>query len=263
MLKTKIFVLLALLVCLSQCKNTSEMQSMNQSWAITDVPVPPDTLSYAHYADFYNQEILRANAFATDSNSLIDFLNDPGEDPSPLLLIAAAHRLGELREPLAISSLKSLTHHINEWVGVEAQYALIRIDSNQFPKESLHRFLDKDVKIYFSPAPAAGYLATLGDPSGFAVIISILKAGDDNLKMLACKQLYHFYPYRDQLSPDYFQAFSLFLSHSNPDIQWQTLAQLKHLPLDPPFRNILTRFIHSNHPEDLIAYAKRILQQKL
>src|SRR5216684_1297418 len=167
-----------------------------------DIPNPPSSLSYAELADFQNREILKANGIRLSETALRTAL----EETTNILQAAAAHMNG---------TLPSLSG--------EGEAALV---------ECLSYPLDA----YISPLVAAGYVAQLGDPQGFPVIVKGLDSNLAAVRSVASKQLYFFASFHGSKDKqgnaiDLVHQFERALDDPDTGIQWQALVQLREVAL--------------------------------
>ena len=153
------------------------------------MPHVGDDVGYADVDDAVARSTLLSNGVELTPDSLIATL-----DRKPEVMAAAAARvLGAEGERRAADRLRELAHGRGDSVRAEAAYALARMgDPDGVP--ALKETLDLPFEAYVAPMQAAGSLARLGDPSGAAVIERALRSSNDVIRMVACKQLFHFVP---------------------------------------------------------------------
>ena len=226
-----------------------------------DVPDPPGNLPYADMENYLNREILKANGILISEAELMVAL----EVQTNILQAAAAHTLGNMSSKAAIPILKKLLLSSEDLVKVEAAYALARLGVSD-GKDGLVQCLDYPVDAYLFPAMAAGYLARLGDPQGFQIILTCLEVNIPAIRMLACKQLYFFAPFEGQRDKSgtqikVFQAFDQALKDPEIDIQWQALVQLRET-ISPESIIIIKKYMESTTNKQLLDKATTILQEK-
>jgi HEAT repeat protein len=187
-----------------------------------DVPNPPPSMPYAEYEDYRCEQILEQNGIGSDEESILGAL----ESESDVLLACAAHTAGARSIRSAASRLTVLLSSPDDSVQVESAYALARLGDHT-GDGILERALERPVHGYLSTISAAGYLAQLGDPRGFAKIVEALDSEGAASKMLACKQLFFFMPFQGQI--DVVAEFDGALEDPDTNIQWQALAQIRQL----------------------------------
>jgi len=203
-----------------------------------DLPSPPADLPYERFEDWRSRELLARNGIPATEEALLAAL----QTQSNVLLSAAAHASASL--PAAAPLLRQIIHGPDDYAAVEAAYALARLGEED-GKETLRNALRRPLGAYLSPVLAAGYLAQLGDPSGFPVIREALGHELLAIRMLACKQLFFFVPYQGQV--DALGLFERALEDRDPTVQGQALAQLRSLR-SPATRPMLEKYL--KHVED-------------
>jgi HEAT repeat protein len=208
-----------------------------------DVPEPPADLSYADLGDYYWQELLRQNSIDCSQTALIATLAQPRD---AILQAAAAHTLGAQGLAAGAASLRQALTAADDYIAVEAAYALARLGDRD-GDAALVANLDHAVPPYLSPLFAAGYLAQLGNPGGFAVVVHALGLEAPDARMLACKQLFFFVPFHGQsdangITMDVVAQFERMLTHPDPSLQWQALTQLRETRA-PAFVDAVRRYV--------------------
>jgi len=183
-----------------------------------DLPAPPQDLPYAEYEDWRSGELLAANGIPATEDSLVDAL----QTQDGVLLGAAAHTAGSHGVGAAVPQLEHVARGPDDYAGVEAAYALARLGHAR-GEALLRRALDRPVGPYLSPVLAAGYLAQLGDPSGFAVVREGLASDLLAVRMLACKQLAFFLSFPDV---DARGLLELALEDPDPSVRRQARVEL-------------------------------------
>jgi len=206
-----------------------------------NVPNPPPHLSYPDFEDFLNKEILKANGIALSETELLAAI----EKTNNILQASAVHTLGSLGSKKAINPLSKLLNIQDDYVEVEAAYALARLGI-QKGKDTLIKLLSYPLDAYTAPPIAAGYLAILGDPRGFPVIVRAFGVDLDSTKVSACKQLFFFVPYHGAADAEgnavnVINAFDMALKEPNEDVQWQALVQLREIDA-PGFCEIVENY---------------------
>jgi hypothetical protein len=231
-----------------------EKQSFQYQMPNLDIPNPRSDLVYSEFEDFRNLEILKANGIALSEAELLAAV----QEKTGILKAAAAHTIGTLPN-LSVTSdtiLRQLLASSDDLVQVEAANALARhgvSDGKKILKECLGYRIDA----YICPSLAAAYLAHLGDPSGFPIIVQCFDSNLSAVRMVACKQLYFFVPFQGG------QILSLFdraLKDEDTNIQWQALVQLRELGLHES-RGILESYVGTAVDEGLRNTAKGILEK--
>jgi HEAT repeat protein len=191
-----------------------------------DLPSPPADLPYEQLEDWRSTELLALNGIPATPDALLDAL----QTQSGVLLSAAAHACGSTGVDAAIPLLKQVARGADDYAGVEAAYALVRLgDDEGLPL--LHEALKRPVGAYLSPILAAGYLAQLGDPAGYAVVREALGSEFLAARMLACKQLYFFAALHGS-GVDALGLFKQALDDEDPTVKAQALGQLRRLRWD-------------------------------
>jgi len=227
-----------------------------------DVPEPPDDLPYARFWDYYNREVLRLNGVALEPNALIDVLASPKSDP--ILRAAAAHTAGADGAGAAVPALRETLEGTDDLTAVEAAYALVRLGDEQ-GKAALVAAVGRPVELELAPLFAAGYLAQLGDPRGFPVVVRALDGDAPAARMVACKQLHFFIPFHGWRQSngdivDVAGAFERALAHSDSALHWQALFQLRETS-DPAFIELVRRYAVRAPDPALARMAQSILDR--
>jgi HEAT repeat protein len=208
-----------------------------------DVPDPPAGMSYLSFGDYCNAELLKLNGIECSEPALLDVFMHPSD---PILLAASAHTFGALGMTAGVASLRQALTASDDHVVVEAAYALARLGYKE-GNAALVACLGRPVPPYLSPLFSAGYLAQLGDPRGFAVVVNALGLEALDARMLACKQLFFFLPFHGErdaggATMDVVAQFERMLNHSDPALQWQALAQLRETR-SPAFVDAVRRYV--------------------
>lgn len=225
-----------------------------------DVPDPPPNQSYGEAEDYLNRELLRVNGIGQSESELHAAL----AGPSNILQAAAAHTLGASGSAEAIEPLRALLDSADELVKVEAAYALARRGDDQ-GRAVLDVCLDVPLTFSVVAAIAAGYLARLGQPHGYARIREAFASEIVAVRMVACKQLYFFVPFHGQPDRsgqpiDVAQEFARALQDPDAGVQWQALYQLRELRL-PMMRGALEQYIQAGAGAAYIDLARQIIAQ--
>lgn len=225
-----------------------------------EVADPPPDLPYAQHEDFSYRELLKANAIPVTEEAVTEAL----ATQIGVLLHAAAHTAGAEGYQAAVPRLEQLTGGSDDQAAVEAAYALVRLGHPQ-AREVLRRALAGPVDVTLGPVLAAGYLAMLGDPSGYPVIAQGLESQYLPTRMLACKQILFFMDFQGQAtgSGEPVDALGLFrraLDDPNPSVAWRALEQIR--ALDPAtIRELLTGRVDRISDPPLRRFAERVLQE--
>jgi len=194
-----------------------------------DIPNPPPGLTYPDFEDFHNREILKANGIGLSEQELLTVVSEK----TAILQAAAVHTLGSLGNPAIISVLKPLLTDLDDYVQVEAAYAMLRLGAAE-GRDTLLHCLDYPIDAYPSPPLAAGYLAKAGDPRGYPVIQKALGSELAVTRISACKQFYFFICFQGAAdgmgnTVDTLALFDQALHDTNVDVQWQALVQLREI----------------------------------
>jgi HEAT repeat protein len=207
-----------------------DIDAEDEGWdggLVLDTPEPPTTLPYADFEDYRARELLVANGIQLSVAGAIGALRHS----SSVLRAAAAHVLGSLGDRTAIPALQRVAIEDSDLVQVEAAFALVRLGVEE-ARSSLHGALARPVIAYLSPSLAAGMLARLGDPAGYAAIDAALSVENLIARVVACKQLLFFVPLDGRQAADgrIVDAFALFaraLADPHEDVQLLALRQLR------------------------------------
>jgi HEAT repeat protein len=226
-----------------------------------DIPNPPSNLSYVEFADFQNREILKVNGIQLSEAALVTAVGET----TNILQAAAAHVIGTLPSLTvnARAALTMLLEDSNDTVRVEAAYALARHGVSA-GTEALLTGIDYPLKASVSPLTAAGYLAALGNPRGFPVIVEGLDSNLAAVRSVASKQLYFFAPFhgsqvQEGKTIDVVRQFERALEDPDNGIQWQALVQLREVAL-PGFPEFLESYIRNTTDPGLRNLAEAIVQ---
>jgi hypothetical protein len=256
-------VLLSILFNLS-CK-TKRMDSFSSPAPNLDLPAFPVDLPYLDWLDYYFAQILVINGIDTSHASLLKFAKKEQRDAHTILIESAAHVLGSHDMQDAEDVLAELSHHANENVALEAQYALFRIQPLAYPLSSILYHLDYDIEAYLSPGPAAGYLAREGNAIGYGTVLRLQASASRIMRMDAAKQLYFFYALDGQAAGDgtrvdAHQLIRKALDDKEPSIRFQALSILQELPRTHPQLKVeLERYTMREVEYSNLQIAKRIL----
>jgi len=196
---------------------------------VLNVPNPPAGTRYEDYEDFRSAELLRANGSEPDDAGVLSALRTR----TGILLAAAAHTAGARGFADALPTLERLRQAADDTVAVEAAYALVRLGVED-GRATLRDLLRARGPLDLGGLRAAGYLALTGDPSGYPAVVDALHSEHMVIRMTACKQLYAFVALDGMADPsgepvDVGALFRTPLADSDPDVQWQALAQLRAL----------------------------------
>lgn len=213
------------------------------------IPAPGRPLSYAEGESYKYRALLEANGIAITPDALIAALGHPVS----AFGAAAAHVLGDLNAHEAIPALTQALSSPDDLLEVEAAYALARLDESS-GRERLVACLGRQLDAYVSPPIAAGYLAQLGNPQGYGVVVRAF--GVETARLLACKQLFFFAPFQGQTlttkeTVDIFSLFARALDEGDEYVQSQALTQLAELR-PAAARQMLANYIASDVPTDAL-----------
>jgi HEAT repeat protein len=225
-----------------------------------DLPNPPEGFSYPEALEFRNEQILVVNGFSLTEPDLMRVL----ENQHGILRAAAAHVLGARAVRAAVPALAQLLADDDDLVAVEAAHALARMGVPA-GNEALLKCLERSIQAYLCPPIAAGFLAQLGDPAGYAVIDRALSADLSGTRVLACKQLFFFARFdgavlADGRRIDVFALFDRALRDEDANVQWQALVQLRDLRA-PASRPALEAFVGRSSDESLLRTARDTLAE--
>ena len=205
-----------------------------------EAPPPPPGLSYPESWDFYYAGLLEANGVGSSGPELLDAL----KTRRGILQAAAAHTLGHVGGGDAVEPLRSLLASSDDLVKVEAAYALARLGIPE-GSDCLVECLGYSLEAHVCPAIAAGYLAQLGDPRGFPVVVRSLESELSAIRVSGCKQIFFFAPYQGEPDSDgnpidAYRELERALRDSDPNVGWQARVELRHLD-SPQARDLLAR----------------------
>lgn len=209
------------------------------------IPAPGRPLSYAEGESYKYRALLEANGIAITPVALIAALGHPVS----AFGAAAAHVLGDLNAREAIPALTQALSAPDDLLEVEAAYALARLGESS-GRERLVACLGRPLDAYVSPPIAAGYLAQLGDPQGYGVVVRAFEV--ETAHLLACKQVFFFTPFQGETlttgeTVDVFSLFARALDEGDQYVQAQALTQLAELR-PAAARTTLTDYIASDAP---------------
>jgi hypothetical protein len=224
---------------------------------VTDIPDPPPNLPYADYDDWFWRELLVANSIEPDATGIAAGLGSQ----EALLLSAAAHSAYPF--PSLIPLLRQVAEGDDDDAAVEAAYALAR-QGDGAAVDMLREALVRPLGPYLSPVRAAGMLARLGDLSGEPVVRAGLRSELLAVRMLSCKQLYHFAPGVGRggglTGGDWAGLVSTALADDEPTVQREILLQLRSIPRSPAVLDLLRTYLDSVEEPSLAARAREIVE---
>lgn len=225
---------------------------------VTDLPDPPPNLPYSDYDDWFCRELLVANGIEPDETGIAAaFRSEQG-----LLLAAAAHSAYPF--PRLVPLLGQVAEGGDDDAAVEAAYAMAR-QGHGAARGMLREALGRPLGPYLSPVRAAGMLARLGDLSGEPVVRAGLRSELLSVRMLSCKQLYHFAPGvgREGGLPedDWAGLASTALADDEPTVQREILLQMRSLSLSPAAVDLLRSYLNSVEEPTLAARAREIVEK--
>ena len=186
-------------------------------------PRRPAGVSYAEGDDRDAEALLRENGYGDSTDKLIEAL---GADLG-IFQAAAARTLGARDARDAIPALERLAHDagVEETARVQAGFALARMGVSG-GKEVLVRELEGNPEAGPAPLQAAGALARLGDPRGFAKVRAALESPNRVTAMVATKQLSAF---AGLDGVDLEEGFARAVERPEPNIAGEARAQLEAL----------------------------------
>lgn len=219
---------------------------------------PPDDIPYLDMEDFLNRELLRVNGISLSEEQLIAVLNER----DAVLSAAAAHTLGSGAHLAALSHLTKKLRSEEDLLQVEAAYALGRMNEEK-GLATLHECLKRPIEAYVSAPLAAGYLARLGDASGYDVVARSLASDILAIRMIACKQISCFVPFQGSQLPtgetvDVFSLVKSALRDEEVSVRWQVLVQLAWMD-SAEARKLLETCLKESKYEDFRRFARRVL----
>lgn len=197
-----------------------------------DPSEPPPDLPYEDLDDWQARALLSANGVGDSEAEVLASLR--AEDGN--LRALAAHHLGTLGARDAVPALLVATHEDDEVVRVEAAWSLARLGEDS----ALQQLLDLaalPVEASVVPLKAAGYLARVGRPDGFAAVRDGLESENFLVRMTATRQLYFFVsldrmPLADGTRVDVRELFPRALADDEEDVRWAARSQLEALGRD-------------------------------
>ena len=195
------------------------------------VPRRPSGISYETGEDYDAQALLTANGYTTETQQLIDLL----DSNLSVFQAAAARTLGAKGVQTAIHALEHLAddNAADETSRTQAAFALARMQIAK-GKDVLSQMLELSPEASPAPLQAAGALAQLGDPRGYALVRAALSSSNPLTAMIACKQLFTFValdgqPLSDGEHVDVYGLYKLALERSEANISGEAHAQLEAL----------------------------------
>jgi HEAT repeat protein len=219
---------------------------------VIDIPETPADVPYPEREDALALRLLAHNGLPTDADGLLGLL----DSPSPLVVSAAARRLGVDGVREALPRLRELARSPNDLLAVHAAAALARLD----PEEG-HRALCALAALPVEAAPgaiqAAGELARLGDRSGAEAIDRALASENPVIRTIAAKQLLFEAEAGDGAAVE---RLGTLLEDPDPGIPWIALTQLAELRSDPRARERLEHCARHGRDEALRGAAQRATQ---
>jgi HEAT repeat protein len=151
------------------------------------IPHPPAHVPYPEMDEAVARSLLTGNGVELTPQGLLGALDAEIE----VIQGAAARICGEDGVREAIPRLREIAGGTGDSARVDAGYALALLGEPD-GQTALRAILELPIQAYVAPMQAAGALARLGDPSGATVIHRGLRAGNELIRMVACKQLYFF-----------------------------------------------------------------------
>ena len=198
-----------------------------------DVESHSSGLSYEEADDARAEELLEGNGIATSRDGLVEALTGGG---SGVLRGAAARTLGARGEMTAVDELLDVARASDDLLRAEAAFATARMGV----AEGLHllkKSLAGPVATSLGAPTAAGFLARLGDPSGWPVVRAALQEENFLIRIVGAKQLLYFAPY-DGPSADVYGELARALADDEEDVAAVAAIQLRQLD-DPRAKELL------------------------
>lgn len=224
-----------------------------------NVPNPPSNLVYDKHQDYYYEQLLLINEVDVSEQSLVQVVK---EKTDMYLKAAAAHTIGSKGYQGLTPVLEAYFSFNEDIQGVEIAFAMFRLGASSQAERRLRVFLNNDLRSHYTPLVAAGYLAKMGIPVGYKIILEVFQNDAHKaLRTLACKQLFFLVPFHS-MQTNVWKLFEMALLDSNLDVQWQALVQLKYLPISEQMRQMLGQYILRSTDRALVETAKAILIQK-
>lgn len=186
-----------------------------------DSSEPPPDLPYEELDDWQARALLTANGIGETEDELLAAL---GANDANLRALAA-HHLGALGAAAAVPALRRAAAEDDDLVQVEAAWSLARLGHEEGTRRLLE-LIGIPVDASVVPLKAAGYLARLGRPDGFAAARAGLESDNFLVRLTATKQLFFFAPRPDV---DLAEAFRRALSDEEEDVRWAARYQLDDL----------------------------------
>jgi HEAT repeat protein len=186
---------------------------------------------------------------------IIEALQNPALD----IRAGAAVIVGRSNMNQAIPFLKRLSGD-DPLVQVEAAMSLALLqEGSGIP--ALIDLLDGDI-LTGAPITAAGYLADLGDPRGFPVILKALNSEFTGNRLIAAVKIKYFLQYHNQMingvKTDLFPIIKTALSDPDPKVRRELLYKLARLH-DPRSSFLLSAVSLSDTNEEVRHLARRLL----
>lgn len=193
---------------------------------VLDVEVPPAGLSYEETDDARAGALLAANGVDTTRPGLVAAL----KSGASVLAGAAARTLGARAEMSAVDDLLEVARASDDLLRAEAAFAAARMGVAE-ALFLLKKCLDAPVAISLGAPTAAGFLARLGDPAGWPVVLDALGQGNFLIRIVGAKQLIYFAPFHGP-SVDVFGAYERALADDEDDVA--AVARIELGQLDDP-----------------------------
>jgi HEAT repeat protein len=219
---------------------------------VIDIPETPADVPYAEREDALALRLLEHNGLPTHADGLLGLL----DSPSPLVVSAAARRLGVDGVRAALPRLRELARSANDLLAVHAAAALTRLDA-EAGRSALRALAALPVEAAPGGIQAAGELARLGDRSGAEAVERALASEIPVIRTIAAKQLLFLAEAGDGAAVERLGAL---LEDSDPGIPWIALSQLSALRADPQARELLEHYARHGRDKNLRAAAQRALQ---
>lgn len=196
---------------------------------VLDVGDPPSGTPYSEFEDFRAEALLRANGIGLSEDALVKTVLEG----NGVLRAAASHALGSRQMTGSRDVLLRVAEDSDDLLRAEAAYALARLGENK-GRALLSTCLERPVEAYLGAPTAAGFLAQLGDPTGFGVVRAALRQPNLIVRVVAAKQLFHFVALDGRPAPDgqpldVYAELELALNDEHEDVAWLAEHQLREI----------------------------------
>jgi HEAT repeat protein len=188
---------------------------------VVDIPETPADVPYAEREDTIAERLLELNGLPTEGAGLRGLL----DASSPIVVSAAARRLGVLGVRDALPRLRELARSPNDLLAVHAATGLARLDRGE-GAAALRELTRLPVEACPGAIQAAGELARLGDLGGADAVGRALASENPVVRTIGAKQLLFLAEAGDD---DAVQRLGALLEDPDPGIPWIALSQLAAL----------------------------------